>query len=42
MPAANRFNFTKQGLEALPTPAKRAFCYDLRTRGLAVRVEPSG
>lgn len=42
MPAANRFNFTKQGLEALPKPAKRVFCYDMRTRGLAVRVEPSG
>jgi integrase len=42
MPAANRFNFTKQGLEALPTPPKRMFCYDLRTRGLALRIEPSG
>ncbi len=35
-------NLTKRSIEALPTPAKRAFHYDDQVRGLLVKVEPSG
>jgi integrase len=42
MPDEKKFNFTKAAIANLPIPDKRVFYYDTKTRGLAVRVEPSG
>ncbi len=36
-----RFNFTKRAIDALPTPPRRVYHYDTRTRGLALAVNPS-
>jgi integrase len=38
----NRFNFTKAALEGIAPAERRAYVYDTRTRGLAVRIEPTG
>lgn len=38
----NKLSFSKQRIETLPTPAKRATYHDTQTRGLCLRVEPTG
>lgn len=38
-----KFNFTRQRLDALPTPTgQRSYFYDLKVRGLALAVAPTG
>jgi integrase len=41
---ANRFNFTKRAIDALPLPKneQRAYYYDTQVRGLAIAVSPAG
>lgn len=41
---SNKFNFTKVAIDALPFPAKgkRAYYYDIKTRGLGISITSSG
>lgn len=39
---AERVNFTRARIDAIPTPVKRTYVYDAKVQGLAIVVQPSG